>query len=37
MVDLTKKNAISVMVRDRAKWSKIWDHKGHEEPNYNFF
>ena len=30
IVDLTKKNAISVMVRDRAKWSKIWDHKGYK-------
>ena len=27
MADLTK-NAISVTVRDRAKQSEIWDHKG---------
>ena len=29
MAALTK-NAISVTVRDRAKWTKIWDHKGYK-------
>ena len=24
------KIAISVMVRDSAKWTKIWDHKGYK-------
>ena len=28
MAALTK-NAIPVTVRDRAKWTKIWDHKGY--------
>ena len=28
MADLLK-NAISLTVRDRAKWTKIWDHKGY--------
>ena len=29
MADLTK-NAILVTVRDRAKQTKIWDHKGYK-------
>ena len=29
MAALTK-NAISVTGRDRAKWTKIWDHRGYK-------
>ena len=31
------KNAISVTVRDRAKWTKIWDHKGFKIEITNIF
>ena len=36
MAALTK-NAISVMVRDRAKRTKIWDHKGDKNLITNLF
>ena len=39
MADLTK-NAILVTVRDRAKWTKFWDHKGYKgqkESNKYYF
>ena len=36
MAALTK-NAISVTGRDRAKRTKIWDHKGYRSPITNFF
>ena len=31
------KNAILVMVRDRAKRTKIWDHKGYRSQITNIF
>ena len=31
------KNAISVMVRDTAKRTKIWDHKGYKSQITNIF
>ena len=36
MAALTK-NAISVTVRDRAKWTKIWDHKAYKSQITNIF
>ena len=36
MAALTK-NAISVPVRDRAKQTKIWDHKGYTSHITNIF
>ena len=36
MAALTK-NAISVTVRDRVKWTKIWDHKGYISQIKNIF
>ena len=36
MAALTK-NAISVTGRDRAKWTKIWDHKGNKKHITNIF
>ena len=36
MAALTK-NAISVTMRDRAKWTKIWDHKGYKSQITNIF
>ena len=36
MVALTK-NAISVTMRDRAKWTKIWDHNGYKSQITNIF
>ena len=36
MAALTK-NAISVTVRDRAKLTKIWDHKGYRSQISNIF
>ena len=36
MATLTK-NAISVTVRDRAKRTKIWDHKGYKSQITNIF
>ena len=36
MADLTK-NAILVTVRDRAKWTKIWDQKPQESQITNIF
>ena len=35
MAALTK-NAISVTGRDRAKWTKIWDHKGYKSQMLSF-
>ena len=36
MASLTK-NTFSVTVRDRAKWTKIWDHKGYKSLITNIF
>ena len=36
MADLTK-NAILLTVRDRAKRTKIWNHKGYKSQITNFF
>ena len=36
MADLTK-NATSVTLRDRAKRTKIWDHKGYNSQIINIF